>query len=1010
AVHTGEVELRDEGNYFGPAIIRCARIRAVAHGGQIVCSRATADLSADDLPAEVGLLDLGSHRLKDLGRPEQIFEVTHPLLPGAFPALRSLDVVPNNLPAQLTSFVGRERELAEIRDLLRRHRLVTLTGSGGCGKTRLAAALAAELVGDYSDGAWWIELAPLSDGTRIAGDVLTALRVPDAPGRPSLQQLTAYLTSRALLLVLDNCEHLLGDCALLGETLLRACPDVRILATSRERLDLPGELAWRVPPMSVPAPAGSPEAVSLDSYDAVALFVERAIAARPNFVVTNESAPAVAQLCARLDGIPLAIELAAARTRVMTVPEILEGLADRFRLLTGGSRRLMPRQQTLEASVAWSHELLDAGEQAVLRRLAVFAGGFSLSAAEAVCGAGDLPQRQVLDLLDALVAKSLVVLEAEHDTRTRFRLLETVRAFAARKLDEAGETGWVRDAHGRHYLEIGARAEEALLAVSRSVIDRVSIEVDNYRAALDWALVGDDPDAPLRLARHLGSLLVYQGRNAEAQEWTERALAGGAGTAAARGWATWVLGFAQWNQADLEGQANSATEVVALAEAAADDALLARGYTLRWWHQVFTEPDSMPASRDAAAQAAERCGDEWVSMDVCAGYAGEAVHQDLISEAQRWAEEHERRARAVGNAYQLAWALGVGAIVPLRQGDVAKANRSGLEGLALARELGEPVVGGFATAVAAESELLAGRTAAAISIAEETIRWSRDIGTELVLAGVLGVAGRAHWACGDPVAESRLREAVDVTERVGDPLFVGSAHCALARYLIAKGNLAGAAAVDLDPLLTATSAGGGRGLVADVVEVRAFLAAAAGEHGTAEDQHHRALALRHGHGYPLQVPASLAALAGCAATGESWAEAARLLGAASGLCSAYGIVPDPLTGSEIEHAATAARGALGDDAFQTAWDEGAKLTAEEAVAYASRARGERGRPSSGWASLTPTELDVARLATRGNSNAEIGKQLFIAANTVKVHLSHIYAKLELANRAELAAEATRRGL
>lgn len=1015
AVHTGEVALRDEGNYFGPAIIRCARLRAVVHGGQIVCSRATADLAADDLPAEVGLLDLGSHRLKDLGRPEQVFEVTHPRLPGGFPPLRSLDVVPNNLPVQLTSFVGREEELGEIRRLLDVHRLVTLTGSGGCGKTRLAAALAAELAVEYPDGAWWIDLAPLTDGARVAGDVLTALRVQDAPGRPPLQQLTACLSGRSLLLVLDNCEHLLSECAALAEALLRACPGVRMLATSRERLDVPGELAWRVPPMGLPAAngtgeIGTVEVAALDSYDAVALFVERALAARPNFTVTNEVAPAVAQLCARLDGIPLAIELAAARTRVMTVPEILTALSDRFRLLTGGSRNLMVRQQTLEASVAWSHDLLDVEERILLRRLSVFAGGFTLSAVEEVCAAEDLPALRVLDLLDALVAKSLVVLDAEQARTSRFRLLETVRAFAARKLDEAGEAARIRDAHLRHFLASAAAAESALLAVTRTLLDRVSVELDNYRAALEWALVDDDPDQALRLARHLAFLQTPRGRPHEAREWAERALARHGGDLAARGWAHWAAGFAGFNLGDIEGLVPIAEAVVELAEQTGDELLLARGFQLRYCHQVFTDPTALRASTDDAARLAERCGDSWLQMFVPSAYFVDAIYRDHVDEAQDWTDRQRRLSSQIGNDLCLAWSCAAGAYLAGRRGERDLRVELASEGLALARDLGEPVIGSYCGSHIAEAQLLAGRWAEAVDTAEELIGWSADRGAELTLTGLSAVAGRAHWAGGNTrAAQMWLRESMAVAERVGDTLFVEAAAISLARLLLAGGDRAGAAAIDIDAVVCAASTRGGQGLVADVAELRGYLAAAAGEHAAAEDLHHRALALRHTHGYPVQVPAALAALAGCAVAGESWAEAARLLGAAAGLWAGFRAVPDPLTRAEAERAEGVAREALGAEAFDAAWEEGGKLSADEAVAYATRARGERGRPSFGWASLTPTELDVARLAAKGASNAEIGKQLFIAANTVKVHLSHIYAKLGLANRAELAAEVTRRG-
>ncbi|MCA1842441.1 MAG: LuxR family transcriptional regulator, partial [Actinobacteria bacterium] len=541
AVHTGEVSLRDEGNYFGPALNRCARLRAVAHGGQIVCSRVTAELAGDDLPSEVMLVDLGVHRLRDLGRPESVFQVCHEGLPMTFPPLPSLDATPNNLPVQLTSFIGRTGELEQLKRLLAEHRLVTLTGAGGAGKSRLAAQVAAEIVPNYPDGAWWVELAPLVSADLVAGTVLAVLDIPDPPGRPAEQRLTAHLAGRRLLLVLDNCEHVLADAAGLAEVALRAAPDVAVLATSREPLGVPGEVAWRVPPLSLPERGASVESEALGSYDAVRLFVDRSVQARPNFAVTNETAPLVAEICARLDGIPLAVELAAARTRLLSPAQILAGLEDRFRLLTGGGRGVVARQQTLEASVEWSHDLLSDAERILFRRLSVFAGGFDLDAAEAVCTDAGGPQRhEVLDLLDSLAAKSLVVVEDGNAGVSRYRLLETIRHFANLQLRQAGEAAPLRDAHLRFCATAAAQGAAALVAASPPVLAGASSDLDNYRAALEWALAGGDADVAMQLARDLGFVLIHRGRHREVRELAERALTLPGGSAMARSRARWI--------------------------------------------------------------------------------------------------------------------------------------------------------------------------------------------------------------------------------------------------------------------------------------------------------------------------------------------------------------------------------------------------------------------------------------------------------------------------------------
>ena len=413
ALHSGEVTAAPDGTYSGPVLNRCARLRALAHGGQVVMSESTRDLMVDQLPDDLVMRDLGTHRLRDLSRPEHVWQVTVAGLPESHPPLQSLDASPNNLPIELSSFIGRDEDVAYAAKLLLDTRLLTLTGSGGCGKTRLALRAAAEASGDFDDGVWWVALAPLADGGLIASTVAAAMGVRLPADRQAIDVVFGHLANRGSLVVLDNCEHLLESVATFVDQLLRAAPTAKVLATSREPLSVEGEVTWRVPSLTLPPPtATEPEA--LCQYDAVRLFIERAVQVRPSFAVDNHNAPAVAEICSRLDGIPLALELAAARTRVLTPERIAAELGDRFRLLTGGSRTALPRQQTLLASVDWSHDLLGADERAVFRRLGVFAGGFTLDAAEAVASAGGLGRYDVFDVLARLVSKSLVQLEEPH--------------------------------------------------------------------------------------------------------------------------------------------------------------------------------------------------------------------------------------------------------------------------------------------------------------------------------------------------------------------------------------------------------------------------------------------------------------------------------------------------------------------------------------------------------------------------------------------------------------------
>ncbi len=398
-VHTGEVQLRDEGNYFGPTINRTARLRDLAHGGQTVLSGTTEDLVVDALPADAWLTDLGTHELRGVARPERVVQLCHPDLRNEFPPLRTTkSVAAHNLPSQFTSFVGRGTQLTEVRKFLAESRLVTLTGAGGSGKTRLALQVASQLATEYADGVWYVDLAPITDPGLVPITAARSLGLPDQPGRSTMDTLLRFVRDRQLLVVLDNCEHLLDACAQLVVALLGGAPGLTLLATSRAPIGVAGEVSWRVPSLSV-------------ADEAVELFAERARLAQTGFAVTDDNAAVVAEICRRLDGMPLAIELAAARVRAMSLAEILDSLHDRFRLLTGGARTAVRRQQTLRASVDWSYALLTEPERVLFRRLAAFMGGFDLDAAQAVARSGDVERFQVLDLLTLLVDRSLVVAE-----------------------------------------------------------------------------------------------------------------------------------------------------------------------------------------------------------------------------------------------------------------------------------------------------------------------------------------------------------------------------------------------------------------------------------------------------------------------------------------------------------------------------------------------------------------------------------------------------------------------
>jgi predicted ATPase/class 3 adenylate cyclase len=526
ALHTGAAEVRDN-DYFGQPLNRVARLLSAGHGGQVLLSAATQELARDALPPACSLQNLGEHRLRDLGRPESVFQLLHPALPSEFPPLRSLDnlALPNNLPLQLTSFIGREKAMEEVRNLLKRTRLLTLTGSGGCGKTRLSLQVGAEALEDHPDGVWMVELASLSDPALVVQATAQALGVTEEANEPLQRTLLERLKSRRLLLILDNCEHLLTACAQLSDTLLRSCPHLQILASSREPMSIAGELTYRVPSLSLPDPSMPQTPETLSHYEAVRLFIERVRFHQPAFSVTDRNAPALASVCHHLDGIPLAIELAAARAHSLSVEEIEARLGERFRLLTGGSRTALPRQQTLRAAMDWSYDLLTEAEKTLLQRLSVFAGGWRFAEAEAVCSGEGVEEWEALDLLSGLVDKSLVLYE-EREGQERYSLLETVRQYAGERLGQSGEAETVQERHRSCFLALAETARPQLSGPDQVAwYGRLEAEYDNLRAALAACQeTAEGTRAGLRMVGALASFWEVRAHWAEGQVWCERML------------------------------------------------------------------------------------------------------------------------------------------------------------------------------------------------------------------------------------------------------------------------------------------------------------------------------------------------------------------------------------------------------------------------------------------------------------------------------------------------------
>jgi predicted ATPase/DNA-binding XRE family transcriptional regulator len=812
-----------------------------------------------------------------------------------------------NLPTSLTSFIGREKELDEITKLIAKNRLVTLTGVGGIGKTRLSIQVASGLLNDRPNGTWLVELAPLSDPALVPHTIISTLGLIEQSGRSPLAILTDFLQNKHALLILDNCEHLIQACAELAETLLRTCPDLHILATSREVLGIAGEALYLVPALTTPDPVR----VSLNilpDYEAVQLFVERAQSALAGFMLTRENAPTIAQVCHQLDGIPLALELAAARIKMMSVEQIASHLNDRFHLLTGGARTALPRHQTLQAMIDWSHDLLSKPERVLLRRLSIFAGGWSLETAESVCRDEDIEKYGILDLLTQLLNKSLIVAEREQGKDIRYHMLETIRQYAREKLWAAGEGEMMRQKHLAYFVDLAERAEPNLRAFDMIMwLDQLEAELDNIRAALEWALESDVV-AQLRLVSALLWFWHIRSHQNEGIDWLERGLSI---EAAERGAEALTPSHAM-----IRGKALNAT------------GLLREAFLVGKAAEYFEESLNLfkelgPAGKQGLAYA-------FLGL---AGWTGQTRGM-TIEETKDLREHSLSLFRDVGDKFGAAECLEAIAGYARVKGDLERARAIEEEHLALRKEIGDKDGIAFAQAYLGLTVWRQGDYQQAKELYEESLAGFREVGNIYFLGQALsGLSDIAQEQSNYEQAARFLQEGLTLAHNVGDMTMIANKLDDLGQLARMQGDYKLATKRFTEELIMCREAGYKFG-TSSALRGLGRVAQSQEDYIAARSFYSEAILLSQEISNSLAVARNLSAFATLAAAQNKPKLTARLVGAAEAQIPSIRFEMSAKERAEYDQAVAAARAALGKETFIAAWEEGKKMTLDEAVSYA----------------------------------------------------------------------------
>ena len=942
-IHTGAGQLNDNKQYTGYATLATTqRIMSAGHGGQVLMSNATQQLLRDGLSDGLSLRDMGERRLKDLIRPERLYQLISLNLPADFPPLKTLDVYRHNLPTQLTSFIGRGHEINEITKLITEQRVVTLTGSGGAGKTRLSLQVGAECLEQFPNGVWFVELASLTEPSLVVGAVMSALGLQEKDN--DIHALAKHIGSQSLLLILDNCEHLIEDCTRVVETLIQSCPKLRVLASSREAFGIAGEHPYRVPSLPFPNPKHLPSLDEIAACESVQLFIERVKTFVPSFTLTEKNASSVAQICCRLDGIPLALELAAARVKVMSVEQMAARLDDIFNLLTSGNRTALPRQQTLRALIEWSYDLLSESEKSLFRRLAAFSGGWSLEAAESICSVGQdsiLPH-DVLDDLARLVDKSLVVKE-EHNGEARFHMLETIRQYAEFKMFASEEVEEVKNRHRDWFMQLAEEAEPKLRTGEQMTwLTQLELEHDNLRAAMNWSIEQKHIEQALRIPSALAYFWEIHGHGEEGRIWFKQALAidEDAKRKYPFAWANAVHGFAILSAYTPQFQTHhpEMEEVLKIFREYGDDFRVGHTlYHLAYFPHFVGELDTAKARYEESLGVYKKINNEWG--------VGECLHciahieevQGNTEKAHALYNQSLEELQPIGDRYSLFHPLGDTALIALNKGELNAAKTILEDSIQAFEELKNREWTSISINRLIEVLCEQGEYENARKVNQRNLDVQRETNNLDQLSWSIELKGRIELAEGNlSSAHQLLDEALAISEKTNNQFSVGFLKTALGLIDCYEGNYArGKEIIEIGiekvrkEYASKASA---------LLTYRSYALWLEKDVPGAARSYRDTLQELQGNFYFIRIPECLEGLGKIAVAQNQLERAARLLGAAEAMREKMDTPMPPVQRGDYDAHVQILREKLGGK-FETTRNDGRSMTMEQVIEFALEDKG-----------------------------------------------------------------------